>query len=859
MPDLPLLLFPQPVIADRSAGHGFRPSVHRPTHEQQGRRLTPIFEQLEASYNERQVEIQSTAAGADPEQILVIETIGNVENFANAARRVEGLEWIGEVEIDDIVPDEAFYDENNRGRLLNGRLYLVMSNQSALHRILSIWDRYKNNENMSFDRGFAKFRDVFRYLKNIRRWDTQDRLDETGILEAWQKDLEHDGERRIRCEIELWYRGTNTKRRQAKAQIETLMEDCDGSILDECTISEIAYHALLVEIPANAARQIIDHSNISLIRCESVMFFHPVGQMVTGDSTVEGDLLDHESEETGLPTGQPIIALLDGLPLANHELLQRRLIIDDPDNYSSTYAVSDRVHGTEMASLIVHGDLNDGLRPLSRLIYVRPIMKPIPWYDSPCPEKIPDDILTVDLIHRAVRRMFEGEGSSEAIASTVCIINFSIGDPSRQFTSSLSPWARLLDWLSVKYGVLFIISAGNHTQNIETGIPSATFNGLSDAQKEAEIVKCLYANTRHRKLLSPGESINGITVGALHHDSAIVNNIGYAVDLLTNLLPSPVSAFGGGHRRSVKPDILFNGGRLLYKELLGAGPHAIFEARKERVAPGNKVASPSNMAGELSKVVHCCGTSNAAALTSRMAAICHDALLDVFREQAPDFEFRLFLAPMLKAMIIHGCSWGEIRERLQGILGAVGDNRQIRNWISQWLGYGVPDANRVLECTEQRATLLGFGQLSDGEAHLFNLPLPSSLSARRELRRLTVTLAWISPVAPSTQRYRSAGLWFEMESNIAFETRRQDIDHNSSRRGTVQHEIFEGIRAVPIADDASLTIKVNCRKDAAKIGSPVAYGLAVTLEVAENVDINVYEEIRTRIAPAVAIRTTGST
>ncbi len=96
-----------------------------------------------------------------------------------------------------------------------------------------------------------------------------------------------------------------------------------------------------------------------------------------------------------------------------------------------------------MASLIVHGDLNNEDRPLARPVYVRPIMKPIQWISSPRPEQIPGDVLMVDLVHRAVRRMFEGEGAS---APTIKVVNFSIGDPSRLFTLIMSPLARLLDW-----------------------------------------------------------------------------------------------------------------------------------------------------------------------------------------------------------------------------------------------------------------------------------------------------------------------------------------------------------------------------------------------------------------------------
>ncbi|MEX2499353.1 MAG: S8 family peptidase [Wenzhouxiangellaceae bacterium] len=805
------------------------------------------------------MELQQSAAGADPEQVLVIETVGSVDNFANAVKHIEGLEWMGEIETDEIAPDGDFYNEAKPTKELSGRLYMVMSNQRALDEMLSLWQRYQDDPNLDFrDRhselwGLAKFRDVFLCLRDIRRWSVQDRIEETGVLDAWREDLEHDGNRAIRFEIELWFRGADNTRQEAQRQVQTLIEELGGSMIGTCIIPDIAYHALLAEIPANTAQQIIDRPEVDLIKCDSVIFFRPVGQMVTGKAPIEAELLDHEAEAAALPAGDPVVAILDGLPLANHRLLQDRLIIDDPDDYTSAYTVVDRIHGTNIASLVCRGDLNDNDSPLTRPVYVRPIMKPIQWIDSPRPEQVPDDALVVDHIHRAVRRIFEGEGTADPAAPTVRIINFSIGDPYRQFSQVLSPLARLLDWLSIKYGALFVISAGNHLDDIDMGISKDEFDALSEEEKEALVVRTIYSDARNRKIFSPAESINGLTVGALHYDSAGVPHMGRALNFFVSLLPSPVSAFGSGHRRAVKPDLIFSGGRVLHQEPFSQNADATFKTRQMRVAPGNKVASPSGIAGELGKVAFCCGTSNAAALISRLSAVCHDTLQDVFEEQAPDISLRPYLAPLLKTMVIHGCSWGGIEDRLREILQTADNGRQIKSLISRWLGYGVPDTDRVMDCTEQRATLLGFGHLEDEEAHIFTLPLPTSLGARREWRRLTATLAWMSPVAASTQKYRAAGLWFELDgSPIA--AGRSEVDTRASRRGTVQHEVFEGDRAVAISEDSTLTIKVNCRKDAAKIQFPVPYGLAVTLEVAEGIDIAIYEEIRMRIAPAVGIR-----
>jgi len=865
MAELPLLLFPSPALAERTKRKMVPGKVHMPSFTRQGERLSPILQNLQTSFNARCVELQQSPAGIVPEQVLVIETIGNIENFANAVRKIHGLEWMGEIEADEIAPDEDFYDDKKPEKELSGRLYLVMSNQTALTEMLSLWKQYQKNPQMKFERGLTKFRDVYDHLKSIRRWGVEDRLAEREVFEIWQENLEFDAQRNVRFEAELWYEHDNDKRKESEGIVSGLIQELGGSVISQCVIPSIAYHSVLGEIPAQTALQILEHPEVDLIKCENIMFFRPTGQMATGKEPVDGDIADCTVSADDLPTGDPVVAVLDGLPLENHRLLAGRLIVDDPDDWASEYPAIDRQHGTAMTSLIVHGDLNEGSNPLSRPIYIRPIMKPNPTdFNSPKEECIPEDVLFVDYIHRAVKRIVEGEGDDEAAAPTVKIINLSIGDRARHFSQVMSPLARLLDWLSSRYNLLFIISSGNHREPIDTGISSREFEALSGSDREALVAKKIYEDARHRRLLSPAESINGLTVGAIHHDSSQNGPIGYLVDVFESALPSPVSAFGTGYRRAIKPDLLFSGGRVLYSQSLGSGNTSL-QLSNRRISPGNQVAAPSSQAGELNKSQFCCGSSNSAALTSRAASICYDYLASIFSEQAPDDDFSAFGVPILKAMLVHGCSWNELGSRLDELLRTDENGRQIKNWISRWVGYGIPDLGKALGCNEQRATLLGFGQLNDGEAHVYNLPLPPSLSAQREWRKFTVTLAWLSPVASTTQRYREAQLWFDFEDGKKSREKLSgklrvtgiDSDSDATRRGTVQHEVFEGESAVAISDGDTLQIKVNCRKDAREIETPVAYGLVVSLEVAEGVNLPIYNEIRTRIAPAVEIRAGG--
>jgi hypothetical protein len=859
MADLPLLLFPTPDNADKSKRGGGSSAVGKPTADRQWGRLSPQFQQLQDAFTAQRVQFQQTPAGIEPELVLVIETIGDVQDFANAVKKIQGLEWMGQLVGDDIAPDADFFDAEDPSKTLSAQLYLVMSNQRALEQMLSLWKQYKEDQQFKFERGLTKFRDVFLCLKDIRRWGIKERLLETGVLDAWREDLQHYPDRNVRFETELWFRGDADQRALGAQQVVGQITQLGGQIISQAIIKDIYYHAILGELPASAIGAIIANPDTTLTQCEGVMFFRPTGQMAIGVRPIEGDTGTADIGDRSMPSGEPIIALFDGVPLANHRLLDGRLRIDDPDNFESEYTAAERVHGTSMASLIVHGDLSNGEPPLTRPIYVRPIMKPVPSLNPPRREEMPRDCLAVDLIHRAVRRLFEGEDGQEPVAPHVRIINLSIGDATRPFIRMLSPLARLLDWLSVKYEVLFLVSAGNHSQEIVFDHSLGQISSFSADDLEQAVVKYAYSDMRNRRLLSPAESINALTVGAAHHDNAsLPTQMNSCLNPFTCFLPSPISAFGSGYRRGIKPDLIYSGGRQLYRIGLASSPQKL-EALNSRRPPGNHSAHPGVTPGDSQTTAHSCGTSNATALMSRAAGICYDSLMQVLRDHTED-DMRKFEIPLLKAMLAHGCSWGEMSERLSQILQTSYNSQDLRRIICNWAGYGVPEIERVLTCTEQRATLLGFGELQDGKAHIFKLPLPPSLGSRQDWRRLTCTLAWISPIAANTQKYRTAHLWFKLEEGSITNERcafcsGRDGWH-SVQRGTLQHEIFEGSTAEPFSDGDAISIKVSCRADAGKIVAPVAYGLAVSLEVAENLTLPIYNEIRTRIAPAIQIQQT---
>ncbi|MFQ5673239.1 MAG: S8 family serine peptidase [Nitrospinales bacterium] len=861
MPKKPLLIFPKPRLAERKKrrGGGGGGEHHFPSVSQQVGRVEPKLTALRKAFEAEQAELTEHPVGMDPEQVLVLETAGSIENFLRAVKNVPKLEWLADVETDEIDPDEYFYKINKKekkqpDKKIKRQLFLAMANQRAMDELLSLWERFKKGKPLG--RGRKTWEDIFTQLYDLRRWDVEDRLQETGLLEDWKERLDAE-EENLPLEIELWFRSDIEKRKQAQSVTEALLLESGGSIIASKIIEDINYHAILAEVPSGSAQTIIQTSNARLVKCQQVMFFRAVGQCKVSppedEPEEQKESCSIESDSMEKPTGDPVVALLDGMPLVNHQLLGGRLKIDDPDDWASTYQANEFNHGTTMASLIVHGELDEKERPLSRRIYVRPVMKPNPSdFHPPREESIPQDVLLVDLIYRAVKRIFEGEEKDQpATAPSVRVINLSLGDPSRPFNRFLSPWARLIDWISWKYKVLVCVSAGNQAQPIELGISANDFEKLPDDEKETEILKAVSADVRNRRILSPAESINCVTVGAAHCDGSSPNGFGMRVEFPhSNDMPSLINGLGLGFRRSIKPDILMPGGRQLFNS--SHASNARFTPANSNRSPGQKVAAPGKIPGDLSFVHYTRGTSNANALASRGSAHCFE-VLDEIRKNEPDKIPEDCIAPLLKAMVVHGALWGEAYNVLTKSLKNPSNSGFFKDIASRHLGYGIADINRVKQCTEERATLLGFGQLRNEEAHEFTLPLPPSLSGTTEWRQLVITLGWLSPLNQNHGKYRQAALWFEPPTE-ELNTDRKYAGWRTVRRGTVQHEVLAGKKASVFSDGDSIVIKVNCREDAGKLKDTlIPYGLLVTLEVDERIGIPIYQEIRDRIIVPVRI------
>jgi hypothetical protein len=853
VPERPLLKLPDPEPFVLRAGPRGGANIAKPARDRQQERLEPRFGRLMriAEHPQQLLDLRDDPASIAPERAIVFEVAGSLADFYAQARGL-GLEYLGDFE-DEFAPNDDFYDRDEAGKPMSGRIYLAMPDVQALRELLSLWRRFTEDRNMP--KGKGPWRELFANLIDVRPWGHEDRVPQE-TLAYWRSSLGARPGEPVRFEVELWFYENADRRAQAFQRIEREIAAINGRVIHHAVIPDIRYDAALVDVPPDQMQALVDHPGVTLARVDDVMFLRPQS-IAQSPARTEPEGADAAGEiAAAAPAGTPIAALLDGLPVSNHIRLAGRLIIDDPEGLEGSYPVAHRQHGTEMASLIVHGDLNRGEPALSRPVFVLPVMRPNASGD----ERTPADRLLVDVIYRAVRRIKEADGVQPASAPSVIFINFSLGDSTRPFARAISPLGRLLDFLAHRYRILFLVSAGNILDRL--AVPpfrtSAEFEASTPDERERAMLDALNASKSQRTLYSPAEALNALTIGAAHSGSAF--NGGFPANFIDPFtdgeLPNILSAMGLGFRKVVKPDLLFEGGRAPVRVVETGDRLVVAPVLAGARLFGLKAASPGRIGGTRYEDFTF-GTSVATALATRAAHKIYDMLLDgAGGSNHADLPLE-YAALAVKALLVHGAAWGPKGELLDENFQpqGVGSHLARRDDIARLLGYGVPKIQRVLDCAENRATLLGYGTIAADTALLYRIPLPPGLDGARAFRALTVTLAWFSPVNQRHQGYRMAALDVSpgTEEKYWMASTRQPFQptDKANMRGTVFHERRMSEQATVFQDDGHALLRISCRRAGGPPPDPVPYALAVSFEVGVDTGIPVYEPVRARLAAPV--------
>ncbi len=158
----------------------------------------------------------------------------------------------------------------------------------------------------------------------------------------------------VRFEVEFTYPESRERRDRAFDEFHRLIKEVGGNVIhgSRLELASIQYFACLADAPVSAFENITNQTNVRFLRASHVLYFRPPGQ--SSVSAESNETVELESEfQAEEPFGDPFVAVFDGLPLENHELLQGRLVVDDPDGFASKYVAGSRIHGTGVASTFV--------------------------------------------------------------------------------------------------------------------------------------------------------------------------------------------------------------------------------------------------------------------------------------------------------------------------------------------------------------------------------------------------------------------------------------------------------------------------------------------------------------------------
>lgn len=812
---------PKSFAPSRGGGNGRIRFTHPTTREQ---RLEGQLTRATQAFSE-DIALTDSVQAADPQLVIVFEALDEHADLHRIAEDL-GLEILVETE-SAIDPDdevELARPETAKDPQIASCMHAICLGAASMDRILVAWNSWRQNRSVPY--GLGPLKEFFEHLRDVRPWGPVDRVRGIDWDEYFAGRVPGTAHA---VELELWYRNSGATRLAAIATVESLVEQAGGEVTGTNEQSAIGYLALKAEVPDELLRALAEgrFDEVALVRAADVLFLRVQGQGLLHETVEQAG----GAAEGAMPTGPARVMVLDGVPASNHERLTGRIQVVDPDDLESDAELPLRKHGTGMTSAIVWGDINAAEPPLARPVVVRPVLVPSPSSVSNV-EEFPPATFIPDLMRRVFAEQFP-----TGVDDGVTVVNLSLGDPALPFDSMISSWARTLDWLSYEYGVLIVVSAGNHRAlRLVNGIDTAALLAMGGADRSAAIHASEHQEWAARRILSPAESINAITVGALHDDASGAGPIGYVFDPHDGLVaPSPVSRLGGGHRRAVKPEVAAPGGRVMFSQPLAPADTVVASMS---TLFGVQVASP--VAGRETQMA---GTSPAAALISRRLS----DLVDLADDVAGPGLARHERAVAAKAMLIHGA-----RHPVDFDTGAL----PLRHSI----GYGAVERNLAFGCESNEATILFLGELGALEQQELRFPLPNGL-ATRDIKRVTATLAWLSPVNWRHRQYRRAHLSFAKPTGLTALPTSSDVSDDDAKRGssTVKHQTWEFSKAVAGGQGDAFTLTVKCNQQAGGLGGErVPYAVAMTLWVSPSVGIDVYAQVAQQVRTSVPIRPGGS-
>ena len=436
-------------------------------------------------------------------------------------------------------------------------------------------------------------------------------------------------------------------------------------------------------------------------------------------------------EEFNCPEDSGIyLCLMDSGVNADHPLLNQVINEDDCISVMDEWGGKDRRnHGTMMAGTAVYGDLADYIAGRNgsgcgyRLCSVKLLS----------PSLGDGDVEWAEYTQQAVAKMEILKPDKNLVFCSA------VTDAKGSSDGSPTSWSAVLDKLASEEENkrLFIVSGGNQDD-------WRLYHSYPDSNYQATV---------H----SPAQAWNVLTVGCYTMKDVCFAQDGIQYPVLAkrgDISPFTTTSLGWKDAKGspYKPDIVMEGGNLYKSEdcdpIFQLNNHSDLEV----------ISTSGNIIQKLFDSY--CGTSPAAALAARFAAITS--------EKHPEY-----WPETIRGLFVQTADWTtQMVERFPNVEDRI-----------RVFGYGVPSLERMMWSTEQGITFIAQNEImpfeSTGhdnpvfnEMHIYSLPWPKNtlLDMGEAKVRLSITLSYFVEPAPgkydnfTTYQYASAGLRFDLSN-----------------------------------------------------------------------------------------------
>ncbi len=411
------------------------------------------------------------------------------------------------------------------------------------------------------------------------------------------------------------------------------------------------------------------------------------------------------------PDHAPGVVVLDSGLTLGHPLL-KSAVSDSKSFLPGKDASDENGHGTHVAGLALYGDVEARVQERRFVPKLRLFSGRILDENNETNKNFVEN-----KISEAVSYFYEKYGCK--------VFNLSFGDMNKPFfMGHVKGLAYTLDVLSRKFGVLFVVSAGNVLGN--------TLEGLDWKERYPD-----YLTERQWSIIEPAPALNALTVGSIARFDKTFASQRYATDpaeipIARRDQPSPFTRCGPSVGGAIKPELVAYGGNWALNTRAGA------YYLVSRNGLGEISTNMGFMGGNLFSEDS--GTSMAAPHVAHLAA-------SVLSEY-PDAD-----ANLIRAMLLAHAAVPKAAENL------VKDAEKLRRIY----GYGKILPEALFRSFENEVSLIAQATMENKKHHFYEIPIPDVYtSAGRRTREITVSLAYTSYVRSTRITYKATRIDFKL-------------------------------------------------------------------------------------------------